>query len=157
VSDPFYATVNHRATLTQFGLLHRIEPTALVTGDREVARIGDLVFHVTLAESIVRDKYTGLYLTTINPHIGRLDVTTLRFSEFTVLIGPGGLRQRRRLGDRLTVHDTDLVRAGVASPAMEHAVRDHLRAYTGRPFPLPRPSPAVDNDRMRGHTSDNPQ
>ncbi|MFF4205544.1 hypothetical protein ACFYZ8_33400 [Streptomyces sp. NPDC001668] len=143
MSDPFYATVNHRATLRQFGLLRRVESSALVTGDREVLRVDDLVFHISLAESVVRDEYSGLYLTTINPQIGRLDVTTLRFDELTVFIGPPGLRQRRRLGKRLTVHDTDLVRAGVRSPAMEHAVRDHLRFYTGRPYPLGWSLPAL--------------
>ncbi|MFI6688078.1 hypothetical protein [Streptomyces sp. NPDC050485] len=44
-------------------------------------------------------------------------------------------RQRQRLGKRLRVHDADLIRAGVRSPAMEHAVRDHLRCYTGRSYP----------------------
>jgi hypothetical protein len=134
--DPFYATVNHRATLSRFGLLHRVDSRALVTGDREILRVGDLIFHISLAESAVRDEYTGLYLTTINPQIGRLDLTTLRFDELTVFIGPPGRGQRQRLGERLTVHDADLIRAGVRSPVMEHAVRDHLRTYTGRPYPL---------------------
>ncbi|MFM9544003.1 hypothetical protein [Streptomyces turgidiscabies] len=44
-------------------------------------------------------------------------------------------RQRQELGKRLTVHDADLIRAGVRSPAMEHAVRDHLRFYAGRSNP----------------------
>nr|WP_024127404.1 hypothetical protein [Streptomyces sp. F12]AHE40140.1 hypothetical protein pFRL6_53 [Streptomyces sp. F12] len=134
MSDPFYATVNHRAVLSQFGLLRRVESSALVTGDREVLRVDDLVFHISLAQSVVRDEYSGLHLTTINPKVGRLDVTTLRFDELTVIIGPPGLRQR--LGKRLTAHDADLIRAGVRSPAMEHAVRDHLRFYTGRPYPI---------------------
>lgn len=57
------------------------------------------------------------------------------FDEFHVSATGSGHRKRQRLGKRLTVHDAALIRAGVRSPAMEHAVRDHLRFYTGRSYP----------------------
>ncbi|MFF2928055.1 hypothetical protein ACFVTP_37655 [Streptomyces celluloflavus] len=124
--------VPHRAVLNIFHLLRRVEPTAAVVGTREVARIGGLVFTLSLAPSIWHDRFQGLRLTAISPTAGELATTLLSFQDYKVTTGTGASRRRLRLLDEHTA--SDLIN-GVSTDALEEAVA----AFTAT-FAAPAPS-----------------
>jgi hypothetical protein len=120
-------SVDHRAILTQFRILTSLHTTATVTGNKEVARVGGLVFALTLAPTIRHDEYDGLRLRTIHPAAGELDCTRFTFAEFD-------LTQRRSAQhklQRVTPYNWQHLLDGVDMTPIQAAVSDHIQAFTG--------------------------
>ncbi|RPK32385.1 hypothetical protein EES39_38525 [Streptomyces sp. ADI92-24] len=110
--------VPHRFVLNLFRLLHRVEPTAAVAGTTEVARIGGLVFTLSLAQTIRYDHYQGFYLTAISPTAGELATTLLSFEEHKVTTGTN-----RRPLHHLDEYNVERLINGVFTEDLEKAVR----------------------------------
>ncbi|MFE5847842.1 hypothetical protein ACFQ7N_40095 [Streptomyces niveus] len=126
--------VPHRSVLNSFHLLRRIEPTAAVTGTKEVARIGGLVFTVSLAQTIRHEHYIGFHLTAINPAAGELASTLLTFEDHKVTTGTGATRREFHF---LYEHNVSRLIDGVFTEDLEKAVTAFVAAFTGS-------APAVD-------------
>ncbi|MFD8387393.1 hypothetical protein ACFV2X_54505 [Streptomyces sp. NPDC059679] len=126
--------VPHRAVLNIFHLLRRVEPTAAVVGTTEVARIGGLVFTLSLAPTIVHGRYQGLHLTAISPAVGELATTLLSFEEYKVTTGTGAARRRLHHLDEYNAGD---LISGVSTDALEKAVAAFTATFT-------EPAPAVN-------------
>ncbi|WP_309052097.1 hypothetical protein [Streptomyces sp.] len=124
--------VPQHAVLNVFHLLRRVEPTAAVVGTKEVARIGGLVFTLSLAPSIWHDRFQGLRLTAISPTAGELATTLLSFEDYKVTTGTGAARRPLRLLDEYNAGD---LFNGVSTDALEEAVA----AFTAS-FAAPEPS-----------------
>ncbi|MFJ5645883.1 hypothetical protein [Streptomyces sp. NPDC093223] len=120
--------VPHRFVLVLFHLLRRVEPTAAVVGTKEVARIGGLTFTVSLAQTIVHDRYRGFRLTAISPTAGELATTLLTFTEHKVTTGTGaGKRPLAHLDE----HNVETLTDGVFTDDLEKAVGAFIAAFTG--------------------------
>lgn len=124
--------VSHRFVLTLFHLLRRVEPTAAVAGTTEVARIGGLVFTLSLAQTIKHDHYRGFHLTAISPTGGALATTLLTFKEHKVTTGTAA---NRRPLDDLYEHNVEQLLNGVFTEDLEKAVA----AFTATFAPLAQP------------------
>ncbi|MDW8804339.1 hypothetical protein P1P68_05920 [Streptomyces scabiei] len=120
--------VPHRFVLNLFHLLRRVEPSAAVTGTTEVARIGGLVFTLSLSQTIRHDHYRGFHLTAISPTGGELATTLLTFTEHKVTTGTGAAR---RPLDNLNEHNVEDLINGVFTKDLEKAVAAFTAAFTG--------------------------
>ncbi|MFD4320570.1 hypothetical protein [Streptomyces sp. NPDC058548] len=119
--------VLHRSVLNVFHLLRRTEPTATVTGTSEVARIGGLVFTLSLAQTIRHDHYKGFRLTAISTTAGELATTLLTFTEHRVTTGTGATRRRL---EHLDEHNVEDLLNGVFTDELVKAVAAFTSTFT---------------------------
>ncbi|KUF20151.1 hypothetical protein [Streptomyces silvensis] len=111
--------VPHRFVLNLFHLLKRADPSATVTGTKEIVRIADTVFTLSLAPTHRHDTYEGFRLTAISPTAGPLSATVLTFTEHKVTTGTGAARRDL---ERLDPYNhADLIN-GVFTDELEKAV-----------------------------------
>lgn len=118
--------VNHRSVLLLLHILKRVLPTATVNGHTETARVGQLVFTVTLAPTIRDGEYDGVYLRTINPAVGELDTTKFVFREYGATTGS----TRKLPLEVIAPYNVHRLTEGISIRDMENDVYNHTTAFT---------------------------